>query len=923
MTKSFRFRRSLLPSLLASFILASCAGESPEQMLASAKDYLAKNDSKAAVIQIKNALQKNPDLGEARYLLGKALLEGGDAVSAEVELRKARTLNYLPDQTTPMLANALLQQGQPKKLLAEFGSVRLGSAEANADLLTTVSISHASTGNVREAEKSLQAALAAKGDYAPALMAQSRIKAMQGDLAAATTIIDSVVAQSPANAQAWKLKGDLMQSQREFDQAVAAYRKAVEAKPDFLLAHAALVSLYVRTKMPEDAGKQIAELKKVAPKHPTTIFLDAQHAFQKRDVPKARELIQQVLKVAPDYPPGLMLAGLIEYHGKSYPQAEVHLGKLVRLAPESLEARRLLSMVHLGMGQPARAMSVLEPVIGKIDQNSNMLSLAGQIAMQNGDVAKAEQYFIKAARLDPKNVPKRTALALTHLAKGDDSAFAELEEIASSDSGVQADMVLIATHLRRNEFDKALRAIDGLQKKQPSDPIAPHLRGAALLGKKDVGGARKSFEVALKLRPDYYPSAAALASLDLADKKTEDARKRFEAVLAADPKSIQALLALASLKQQNGGTPGEVSSLIEKAIAANPLDPNPRLALIEVHARSKDFKKAMAVAQDAVAAIPDQPSLLSVLGQVQMAAGEPNQALVTFGKLAGLQPLSPSPHLRIAEVHLSSKNREGAVQSLRKALEIKPDLVEAQRGLIGLHLESGAVDKALELTREVQKQRPKEAIGFGLEGDVRASKRSWAEAAAAYRAGINVAPGSELAIKLHSVLVAAGKVGEADKFMLNWSKAHPTDFGFRLHMGDQLLAAKDLAGAAQEYRTVVDAQPNNVLALNNLAWVSAQQKSPKALEYAERANRISPNNPAVMDTLAMILLDKGENKRATDLLLAALNSAPDAHVIRLNLARALIKSGDTSGARKELEQLAKLGDKFSEQTEVSRLIKGL
>ena len=106
-------------------LLAGCGGDSPDKLLASAKDYLAKNDSKAAVIQLKNALQTNPNLAEGRFLLGSALLAGRDPVAAEVELRKALELKHPADAVLPRLAQAMLEQGKLKKLTDEFGKVEL------------------------------------------------------------------------------------------------------------------------------------------------------------------------------------------------------------------------------------------------------------------------------------------------------------------------------------------------------------------------------------------------------------------------------------------------------------------------------------------------------------------------------------------------------------------------------------------------------------------------------------------------------------------------------------------------------------------------------------------------------------------------------------------------------------------------------
>ncbi|MEO8545622.1 MAG: tetratricopeptide repeat protein, partial [Burkholderiaceae bacterium] len=131
-------RRAMAASLLLALALVACSGEKPEAMLASARDYMAKDDLKSAVIQVKNALQQNPDLAEARYILGVALLRSGDAVGAETELRKAMALNYPDEKVVPPLAQAMLAQGQSKKLIDEFASKDLALPAAKAELLTAL-----------------------------------------------------------------------------------------------------------------------------------------------------------------------------------------------------------------------------------------------------------------------------------------------------------------------------------------------------------------------------------------------------------------------------------------------------------------------------------------------------------------------------------------------------------------------------------------------------------------------------------------------------------------------------------------------------------------------------------------------------------------------------------------------------------------
>ncbi|MBS1139970.1 MAG: repeat:Tetratricopeptide 3:Tetratricopeptide 4 [Proteobacteria bacterium] len=911
-------------TLLLALVLSACGGESPESLIASSKGYLAKNDTKAAIIQLKNALQQNPNLGEARFLLGSALLENGDLSGAELELRKALELKHSADAVVPLLARSLLGRGQAKKLIDEFGKTTLSGGVPQAALNTSLSAAYAGLGKPDMAKALLAEALKSSPDYIPARLAEIREAIAARDAATAKSKTDALLAQQPANPEALFIKGGLLALDGDAEGALAQYKKTIETKPGFLPAHAAIIFALLQTNKSDEAVKQLEALKKVAPKNPQTYFLDAQVNYQRKEYKTARESAQQLLRMSPNNPNSLQIAGAIEYQLGAYLQAETYLARALQSDPQLQMARRLLVASHLRAGQPVKAIEAIQPVLNTIDKDSAFLTLAGEAYLQNGEPNKAAEYFSKAAKLEPENPSKKTSLALAHLAQGNfESGFQELEKISAADKGITADLALITAHLKNNQMDKALLAIDALEKKQPDNPATHNLRARALLAKKDISGARKSFERAIALKPTFYPAVASLAGLDLLDKKPEEARKRFEALLAADPKNTQALLALAEMASAESGKSDEVIALIGKAINAAPSDAPPRLALIQYHLKSKDNKKALSAANEALSAMPEKPEILEALGRVQQLSGDLNQASTTYGKMAVLQPASPVPLLRLAEVQFANKNKDEGIKSLRKALEIKPDLLDAQRALIQVAIENKNTTEALNIAKTVQKQRPKEASGYLLEGTVYAANKAWNEAIGAFRNGLKEAPAPELAMRLHGAMLSSGNATEAEKQAASWLKDHPKDVAFRMYMGDLASSAKNFPLAVVHYQSALNLQPQNALILNNMAWATGQTKSPKAIDFAEKANQLAPNQPAFMDTLAMLLADKGETKKAIAILRSALDIAPQSAAIQLNLAKVLIGAGNKEDARKELDALSKLGEKFSGHAEVAQLLKNL
>jgi Flp pilus assembly protein TadD len=97
-----------------------------------------------------------------------------------------------------------------------------------------------------------------------------------------------------------------------------------------------------------------------------------------------------------------------------------------------------------------------------------------------------------------------------------------------------------------------------------------------------------------------------------------------------------------------------------------------------------------------------------------------------------------------------------------------------------------------------------------------------------------------------------------------------------------------------------------VIALNNLGWLLTRKKDPKGVEYAERAHRLAPFNPGVLDTLGLAYASNGNPKRGVQLLRMATTMNPSSADFRLHLGQALAESGDKAAARAEVEPLTKL-----------------
>jgi Flp pilus assembly protein TadD len=122
---------------------------------------------------------------------------------------------------------------------------------------------------------------------------------------------------------------------------------------------------------------------------------------------------------------------------------------------------------------------------------------------------------------------------------------------------------------------------------------------------------------------------------------------------------------------------------------------------------------------------------------------------------------------------------------------------------------------------------------------------------------------------------------------------------------------------------VLQVQPRNALAMNNVAWLLAKQGKSGAVAMAESANALMPERPQLLDTLATALAAEQQVAKAIETQKRALALSPQDPALKLNLARHYLQNGEKPRARAELEDLARLGERFGGQAEVSALLKTL
>ena len=919
------FRYSLITLCAgAAFVLAGC-GKGEVDALSAAKARIEKGTDSAAEIDLKNLLQKFPQSGEARFLLGRQIQKRGDDAAAMIEFQRALDLQYADSLVVPAMARSLLTQGKYKQVVDEFGKTSLSDAMASAELQGLVAQAMALDGDTRAANALIDRAAAASPASEPVLLTKASFLAQAGNADEAIAVLDALIAKKPDSHLAWTMRGNVQGvNPATVDAALQSFRRAVGINGKEVTPRTGLIALSLQQGDIDGAQRELDQLKKIAPKQITTQFYEASLAYAKGQYTDAQSRYQAILRVLPLHPLVLLAAAENELKLNATAQAETLTAKVLAQAPDNLRARQLQAQVYLRMGQPAKAIASLSSLIESPRATPQILALGAQAQLMNGNPAAADQLYTQLAKLKPTDPQLRTVLATAALSReSDEWVYKELRAIAAEDAGTTANLALVSTYMRRGLLNEALIALDAADRKRPKDPNQRILRGQILASKGDLSGARNAFEDALAVSPGHLKAVVALASLDLRNNKPDAAKQRIEALLQQQPRNARAMLALVEVLGRDPAQTTQRKKLLETAVQSDPADAEIRAALVAFHLDSGDRNSALVAAQAAIAALPQSVEVLELLAWCQLQLGETSQALSNYGKIVTLAPRNPRGHVGATEIHLRNGDLENARRSIERGLQAVPRNPEILAQAVVLQLRKRQPEQALNMARDVQKDRPNEAIGWVLEAEVEASQQHWAGAAAAYRQALDKSPPAGLLPKYLHVLKLDGRAAEARAYASAHLQANPNDFELLFYLADAAQREGDLKQARQLYEDLLQRKGDHLLALNNLATVYLAQKQPGALLLARRAVLLAPRHPAVLDTLAQALATEGRLGDAVSTQRQAVQQAPNLPEFRLTLAKLLITNGDRAAAKQELTRLAGLGLGYPKQAEVGELLNSL
>jgi Tfp pilus assembly protein PilF len=668
-------RLALVLSLALSTIVCSRDPQvAAREYAANGDAYMAKGMTKEAILEYRNAVKSLPRWADVHYKLARAYTAANDPEHAYESY--ARTADLDPKQI---------------------------DAHINAGTLLLVA------GEYKQAKAVAERALQADPRSADAHILLGNVLVRLNDSARATRQIEEAIHLDPTYAPAWTAMGAVRFNAGQRDQAGAAFRRAVKLAPRSTDARIALANYHWATGEVGNAESTLQD----------TLTIDRSN----RDAHRALALLYltsgRVSDAEPHFKalagdPGGKLALADFYLGTKQPDAARSVLNDVARGDNKTERRAAqlrVASLEYASGRKETAQHVVDSLLTEQPRDVAARTFKARMLLEQGKTAEATTHAREAVKADAGSPEAHYTLALTAFARDDaEEARRELEKVVElSPHAAVAQAQLARVALSEGDAARALSAAEKAAEIAPRDPTVTVALARSLRAQGDLARAQRELATQIGREPNVAALRSELGWVLLERRDVAGARQSFEQALRLDSNATDARAGLVSADLTEGKK-AQAQAQVDKWLAASPNDVTLKILAARtamVSGRSDDGERLL---RDVVTADPARLEAYDLLGRLYVSRGDMDRAMAEYRALANRSSSSAAgPRTMVGMINEARGRRDAAVEEYEQVLAANPRAGVAANNLAWIRAEEGRLDEAVRLANvatDVMRDRP-------------------------------------------------------------------------------------------------------------------------------------------------------------------------------------------------------------------------
>jgi len=699
-------------AVLSLAVTTGCSKD-PETLkreyVASGDRYVAANKLPEAIIQYRNALAKDPRVGETHFKLAEALLTVGDTSNAYKEF--ARAADLLPDN-----AGVQLRTGQMYLV----------------------------TGHYPEARDRAAAILKVDPKNAAGLLLMGNALAGLKQLDQAVDLVSSAIDEDPKQTLTYANLAALQSAKGDTKAAEAAFKRGIAVDPQSASAHAGLANYYWAAGRTSEAEQELMQARALAPQEPALIRAQAAFYAGTGNATKAEQYMKEYasvggtgakLALADTYLAGgrakdaanvleplahtteafaaaSMRLALAHYLTGDSQLAYSTLDSVLKQEPKNVQAILLKAGFLLKDRKPQDALTLADAALQQIPASPRGLYVKALALQQTGAPAEAIKTLQKLLTVNPSHVPAQELLANLYLSQGNPGPASELaaQVIRRQPQSWTAHLIVARAALASGRVKDAETETSMLLKANPDSYEAHTLRGDLSFRARDFSHARESYTRALELKPRAPQALAGLMRINLETGKTAEARQLADSFYdsgVTDP----GLAMLAGATYAVTGEEPKAEVAFQKAIELDPSRFDAYLALGRLYFKQDRLDSAREKYEEAAVHRPEVAvASKTIVGIILASQGKRAEARKVFQDVLVLDPRAPVAANNLAwDYAEANENLDQALQLAQTARAGLPDNSQVSDTLGWVYYKKGLSTLAISTFREAVAKDPKNA----------------------------------------------------------------------------------------------------------------------------------------------------------------------------------------------------------------------